>query len=274
MKIFAAILIACLPAICLQDTEFTNLQRAFCVLSTPTPPPDPSPVPRLTPVSTLTPPDAVQFEAPPERLPVGEVLRLMITGLSQEVAQKSTTTCWPQKGVFANFSLTIEEKPQAQLIFRATTAGEYQVGIQYPGPGGSVAKAEQIIVVGDQVPPTPPVPPVPPPEPPIAPTALKVLIVYDTTDVKALEDNPSLTDDSIRDYLKKHCVDDGGVPAYRMWGTDVDLSASCDPWRKMYAVTVGKKPPYAVIVGIKTWDGPWPPKTDDALRLLKQYGGD
>ena len=49
MKIFAAILIACLPAICLQDTEFTNLQRAFCVLSTPTPPPDPSPVPRSHP---------------------------------------------------------------------------------------------------------------------------------------------------------------------------------------------------------------------------------
>ena len=67
----------------------------------------------------------------------------MITGLSQEVAQKSTTTCWPQKGVFANFSLTIEEKPQAQLIFRATTAGEYQVGIQYPGPDGSVAKADR-----------------------------------------------------------------------------------------------------------------------------------
>jgi hypothetical protein len=143
-------------------------------------------------------------------------------------------------------------------------------------------RAECVVTVGTppEPPPVPPGPTPPGPNPPVPPApaaGLRVLMVYESADVSALPaaQQAVLYSKSVRDYLRAKCASEpGGWKAFRIYDKDVDLAAESAEWKALMA-RPRKQVPWVVIAdGPKVlYEGALPASVDEALSLLKKYGG-
>jgi hypothetical protein len=170
------------------------------------------------------------------------------------------------------------------LLF-APNAGRYRVWAVTALKDKVSERAECIVTVGTP-PEPPPVPPGPtppgptPPGPGPAPTpaaGLRVLMVYESADVSALPaaQQAVLYSKSVRDYLRAKCAaEPGGWKAFRIYDKDVDLAAESAEWKALMS-RPRKQVPWVVIAdGPKVlYEGALPATVDEALALLKKYGG-
>jgi hypothetical protein len=127
-------------------------------------------------------------------------------------------------------------------------------------------------------PPVPPVPPTPPPSPaPIPVAGFRVLMVYETAEVSKLPaaQQQVLYSKTVRDYLNSKCVPgpDNKTKEYRIYDKDVDLTAEAKLWQEAM-----KRPrtsvPWLIVSDGKTgYEGPLPANVEDAMTLLKKFGG-
>ncbi len=139
-----------------------------------------------------------------------------------------------------------------------------------------------VTIVGQPDPPVPPgpVPPDPPgPTPgpvPIPGDGLRVLIVYESADLAKMPPaQQSILDSAaVRGYLQEKCAKGpDGTPERRIWDKDTDASAESKLWQDAFK-RPRKEVPWLVISNGKAgYEGPLPATVDDALKLLKQYGG-
>lgn len=177
-------------------------------------------------------------------------------------------------------------------IIAAPTPGKYPI-FAYTAINGEPTKAARCYVVVSTTPPVPPgpTPPTPPgPTPPTPPTppeptppgptpdpapipvaGFRVLIVYDTNKADA----PALFAKKIRDYLEANCVKGpGGQPEWRIWPSDIDTSNESPTWKNAFARQRKSLPWLVVSNGQTGFEGPLPAKTDDTLKILKDYKGE
>lgn len=165
--------------------------------------------------------------------------------------------------------------------------------IVFPVGTTDESKIQRVMVrtgVAPQPPPGPtpfppgPNPPGPTPQPdgvnPFGNVAgLHVLIVWNRTALRPQEQQAIITGVAVRDYLNLKCaVDSSPEPgsdgkAYRIWPTNADVSAAPKVWADAYrTVPVGQE---RILIGNgpSGYSGPLPKNGDEALTLLKRYGG-
>jgi hypothetical protein len=127
-------------------------------------------------------------------------------------------------------------------------------------------------------PPTPgPTPPTPTPAPIPAP-GLHVLMVYESGELSKLPPAQLsvLYAKSIRDYLQAKCPvgPDGKTKEWRIWDQNTDASGDAPVWRDAMKRPRTSVPWIIVSNGTSGYEGPLPASIDEALKLLKQFGGD
>lgn len=123
------------------------------------------------------------------------------------------------------------------------------------------------------VPPGPDVDPNAPP--PIAGEGFRVLIVYETGQNLPAAQSPILFGKTIREYLDAKTVldADGRTHAWRIWDKDVDASGESKSWQDALARPRKSIPWILISNGTTGYEGPLPATVDEALALLKKYGG-
>lgn len=169
------------------------------------------------------------------------------------------------------------------VIVSALKPGAYPI-YAYTAVGGKPTEAVRCLVVVGTPKPDPEPGPGPQPEPtpdnpaPIPEAGFRVLMVYETATVGELpkEQSSVLFSKKVRDYLDSKCVvgTDGKTREWRIWDKDTDASGAGPIWGKVMK-RERKSIPWVVISTGKTgYEGPLPGSVDDALKLLKKYGGE
>jgi len=105
---------------------------------------------------------------------------------------------------------------------------------------------------------------------------LRVLIVEESSDRASLpaEQAAIFTSKTIRDYAVQHCLDEDGVPAFRVFDKDDDLSKLPEAWRNIASRKHSSLPWVTIACGGKYYDGPLSKDVPTFLAELKKYGGD
>lgn len=112
---------------------------------------------------------------------------------------------------------------------------------------------------------------------PIQEPGFRVLMVYESADLSQLSESQKsvLYSAKIREYLNAHCSQgaDGKTPDYRIIDQDTDVSGDSGWWQEAMK-RERKSLPWLVISNGKTgFEGPLPKSVDEALVVLKKYGG-
>lgn len=133
------------------------------------------------------------------------------------------------------------------------------------------------VVVGEPGPvppgPTPPGPG-PTPVPPSPAKGLRVMFVYETSELSKLTAAQSsiMTATAIREYLKAKCEPDG----FRFYDRDVNTANETDVWRGIWSASKATLPRLPAVVIVTDQKGeafPLPKDVDETLALLKRYAG-
>ncbi len=136
---------------------------------------------------------------------------------------------------------------------------------------------------GPTPPPVPPVPPDPvPPDPkppaPIPEAGLRVLVVYESSELSKLPPAQLaiVYSKGIREYLNTKCAmgPDGKTKEWRIWDKDVDTSSESKLWQTAMKRPRASVPWVLISNGTTGFEGPLPGNAADALFLLKKFGGD
>lgn len=137
------------------------------------------------------------------------------------------------------------------------------------------------VVIGTPTPPVPPVPPVPPipPVPPVPPSpipldGLRVLIVYESSELGRMpaERESILFSKTIRDYLNAHCVKEGQQAGAWIVDKDADFSGLPKHWQDARARKMGTLPWIQISTGKSGYEGVLPGNVADTIALLQKYG--
>lgn len=135
---------------------------------------------------------------------------------------------------------------------------------------------------GPRPPPEPkppePKPPTDDPLPGFPVGQLRVLIVEETAS-RSTVPAPQLAilfSAKVRDYLDAKCAvePDGRTRAYRIWDQGVDAKNDLAVWQGGLKRNRTSLPWLVVSNGTKSFEGPLPATVDDALKVLKQLGGE
>lgn len=166
------------------------------------------------------------------------------------------------------------------LDARGLAPGRYRFAAVAASKEGEQARADFVVVIpGPPVPPTPPgpTPPVPPPPgpAPIPGDGLRVLIVYESSEVAKYAPGQItvLYAKDVRDYLNARCVKANNWPEWRVFDKDADASGESDLWKAALKRDRKTLPWLVVSNGRDGYEGPLPASVDEALALLKKYGG-
>ncbi len=150
--------------------------------------------------------------------------------------------------------------------------------------GGSVdgkaklARAIAEVIVDGSTPPDPK-PPTPPDPKPIPSTVgnLRVLILFESSAKLDIKQLSALNGGIVRKYLTDKCLmDSDGLPAWRMWDRNIDVTAESPAWKA--ALTAAQADPLpipkvAIFAGttlVKVV--PLPANDVDMVTMLKQWG--
>lgn len=120
-------------------------------------------------------------------------------------------------------------------------------------------------------PPTPPPPPVPPA--PIADAGLRVLMVYESSELTKYPPSQLavLYDAQLRSYMSKVCVLGDKTYEWRVYDKDADLSSESKIWREAMARPHPKLPWILISNGKTGYEGPLPSSTAETQSLIQKY---
>lgn len=124
--------------------------------------------------------------------------------------------------------------------------------------------------------------PKPKPDEPPAPTpatGLRVVMVYESSAPLTREQQAVIYSPAVSEYLTRKCVKSAaGHPEWRRWDRDIVLAASESPtMRALWTDTkpkLGALPQLLIVNDAAGQLYPLPATEADALKLLKQYGGE
>lgn len=121
--------------------------------------------------------------------------------------------------------------------------------------------------------PTPPGPTPPPSPAPIPEPGFRVLIVYESGQMTQypLETQIILAGADVRDFLQKNTVVVGGVPEFRIYDADIDVSHDSAIWQKAMARPRSQIPWVLISNGTTGYEGPLPKTPSEFLELCKKY---
>ena len=187
---------------------------------------------------------------------------------------KSVVVANPFDDVTDVFRLYSEDPTKYVFRFEGDAAGSYKL-LFITSVGDKPVMAPCIVTI----PGPPPAPPSPPtPSAPIAGDGLRMLIVYDSAHADKLTtgQQTAIYGKSTRDYLnaKTPLGADGKTHEWRIWDKDVAVEAEEKVWQDAM-----KRPhptlPYLIVSNGKSgYEGPLPAGVDDAMTILKKYGGE
>jgi hypothetical protein len=220
-------------------------------------------------------PEQPKIDAPPQvQVPVGRLASVLINSTGE----------WTKYTVVgADADVFREYDPSSEAI-KLRLIG-YQQGVTYlicyaGNPVGVTEPKVTKITFGDPPPPTPtppgPNPPGPTPPTP-TPNAVSVLIVDESSDYGKPEYRPYLNvlnSTSIRSYLNTHCAKVDGLPEWRRWDKDTDVSHESQKWQDAMKMPRDSLPWIYISNGTAGFGGPLPKTEADTLALLKKWGGD
>jgi len=130
---------------------------------------------------------------------------------------------------------------------------------------------------GPTPPPVPPAPPEPVDPPPIALPGLRVLMVYESSDLSKMpkEQLNVLYDTGLRDYLSQTCVKDtrGQTPEWRVYDKDAILGDDEEPWKSVIKRPRAAVPWIVISNGTSGFEGPLPATVADTRTLVAKYAG-
>lgn len=166
------------------------------------------------------------------------------------------------------------------VVFASGKPGEYLFVLVVAGVEKEtlqVASAEKRVVIGNPTPgpgPTPnpgPNPPSPNPSPiPLA--GLRVLVVSERTGTPIPSDQQAiLTSALVRQALSRCEKGSNGVPEFRFFDPDVDLSDQPQHWKDAMKLPRASLPWVIISNGKTGFSGPLPKDVDSFLELLKGY---
>jgi hypothetical protein len=216
------------------------------------------------------------------KLPANRLVRLEAEGAAEGAA-----LIWD---VSNEESVDAEEVGQRFLF--AAPPGSYKIklrSIRLKDGKTTVETARAVVVIGD-TPPAPPVPPgpgpgpapVPPPDPPspapIPAAGLRVLIVEESAERTKLPASQQMVilGKQVRDYLNAKCVvgPDGKTREWRIWDKDTDTSGVEKLWQDVMKRPRAQVPWIVISTGTTGYEGPLPATPEEALKLLRKYGGE
>jgi hypothetical protein len=159
----------------------------------------------------------------------------------------------------------------------APAPGRYKIAA-YSDAGGAPAYCT-VVVEGEAPKPIDPPPgPNPPPGPaPVGP--LRVLMIYESADLAKMPaaQQAVIYGRKVRDYLNAKCEKeaDGKTRGWRIWDKDADASAEASHWQTAMKRSRASVPFIHILKGDSiAYEGPLPASADEALALLKKYGGE
>jgi hypothetical protein len=217
------------------------------------------------------------------KVPANRIVRL-----SAEGAAEGAACIWD---VSDEDRADLEELKGGRLLFTGP-AGAYKVklrAIRLDRDGATqIETARATVVIGDPPPPVPPGPTPPGPTPPgptppgptpgpapIPEAGLRVLIVYESSELSKLPPAQAnvLYARSVRDFLNASCAvgADGKTREWRIWDKDVDPSQESAVWQAAMKRPRASVPWLLVSNGKTGYEGPLPGTADDLLALLKKY---
>jgi len=139
-------------------------------------------------------------------------------------------------------------------------------------------EAKITFFVGEVAPPEPdPKPPVPPVPPTPAPVGFRVIFVRESSSNMTTEQLHIWNSTKIAAYLNEKAAKDGTFPSWRKF--DKDMTADLAPaplkqlWADAKAKAVAAAPSIIIAVDQKATIHAYPATEDEALALLKKYGG-
>lgn len=172
-------------------------------------------------------------------------------------------------------------------VFTCQQPGSYKIEVWNAKGDVPSDIATTFVVIGTPLPPIPPVPPVPPVPPgptpspsPFPDAGLRVFILWDDKGAKLPEDQQDIIfNPDVRQYLEAKCPvgPDGKTREYRMWPLKDGKVDGTPP--KIWADALarpkrGSTLPWLIIGNGKDgYEGPLPKNKDEAMTLLKQFGG-
>lgn len=170
-----------------------------------------------------------------------------------------------------------ELKDSRKLIVNPPADGRYRF-VAVGSLNDEHARAAFTIVVGDSPTPAPPVPPGPQPDPtptpaPIPVDGLRVLIVYETSQMSALSDaqRAILQGKRFRDFVETACVKVGKEPERRFWDKDVNTTNESKLWQDAMKRSRQSIPWIVVSNGKTGFEGPLPATVDETIALISKY---
>ena len=190
---------------------------------------------------------------------------------------KTVVVANPFDDVTDVFRLYSDDPSKYVFRFEGDAAGSYKL-LFITSVGDKPVLAPCVVTIpGPPAP--PPIPPAPPgPAAPIAGNGLKMLIVYDSVKADKLTagQQAAIFGKATRDYLnaKSPLGADGKTHEWRIWDKDVATDAEDKVWRDAMKRPHPTLPWLIVSNGKSGFEGPLPTSIDDAMSLLKKYGGD
>lgn len=150
--------------------------------------------------------------------------------------------------------------------------------------GGKLVNTPWEITIGEGGPnPDPQPDPFPDPSPDPVEGKIHVLLIYESTPNQpgslSREQEGIPTAAKIIEYLKEHCADEDGQPAYRFLDPDADVDGLPQDWQEVFArgLRTGKgKFPWLIVASDQggSYEGPLPDDLEGTLEMLKRYGGE
>lgn len=241
-----------------------------------TPAPAPPPIPTPSP-------DAV-VSLPADALYVLDIREPCFWMLSRPDVIRVTQVAgpWSAFAKFVGGSGEMEDKTFAgPVVLRVRSAGNgrVQLTVIKVGAQGPADVFVQTIETGKAPEPTPaPTPtPEPPKDIPFPGDGLRVLFLYEADKLSTYSASmlDVLNSQEIRDYLnvKAAVGPDGKTREFRFWKYDVNASQAPKMWQDALKRTRTGLPWLIVSNGKSAYEGPLPATVEEALTLLKKYGG-
>ncbi len=251
----------------------------------PAPGPAPIVVPVVVPPAPPVPPPATRLTLASDVLWVAQSDGPFIVDASPEGLVSVTWETGPirVRGRFVEDPAKVQTRTFASkyvCTVEALQTGKCELLIRPDVAGGKVQRVCLDVVVGPGPGPGPdPPPPPPPPLPPPGPAPVKdmrVLILYETSEVGKLSAGQKavLYSKTIRDYLDAKCVDSPGgkTKEWKLWDKDVDARGASKVWQDLLARPRATLP-WLIVSGEKgvAFEGPLPASIADTLALLSKY---
>ncbi len=167
------------------------------------------------------------------------------------------------------------------LIFRGVPGTVYTAYVDVIDFTAKTAEGSEIEVTFEGDAPVPPIPPGPnPPVPPVPPIPvptgdLRVLFVYESSGTMTRGQLNVWNSTSLRIIMNASAVKENGLPGYRFWDKDQDVSRESETWRTMWEKSkpFDKLPMVVIFKGTTGTAAPLPETESEMLELLKKYGG-